>query len=55
MFCDRCSQPIRPGEPYDRIPVDSPSAAVPDVIRHREPCTLPPHQTRGPATVVLTR
>jgi hypothetical protein len=54
MMCDHCGQPIAPGERYERIPVDTPSGAVPDVIRHRRPCVAPPHQTTGPAATALT-
>lgn len=40
MFCDRCSQPIRVGEPVERTPTHSASAARPDTVVH-EQCPRP--------------
>jgi hypothetical protein len=42
MICAHCDRMIRPGEEYERIPVDTASAAAPDVVRHREPCRRTP-------------
>lgn len=38
MICDYCHQPILPEEGATTIPVDSLSAAVPDVVVHAYPC-----------------
>lgn len=40
-FCDRCSEPIRPGEGYDTIVPDSMSGARPNMYFHRWDCTRP--------------
>ncbi|MEU1194910.1 hypothetical protein ABZ446_01635 [Streptomyces sp. NPDC005813] len=45
MICERCDQPILPGQPSTTLPVDSASTARADVTIHAEPCQAPPHQT----------
>ncbi|MDH6226191.1 hypothetical protein [Streptomyces sp. MJP52] len=45
MICERCCQPIRKGEGYEVIPIDSPSGAVPDVVRHKRACKATVRQT----------
>lgn len=41
MICDRCGQPIRPGQKYDVIVPDSMSGARPNVHVHRSWCERP--------------
>jgi hypothetical protein len=45
VICDRCCQPIWPGEDHERIPVYSASGAAPDTIRHKRPCKAATRQT----------
>lgn len=40
VLCDRCSQPIHVGEPMERTPTHSASAARPDTVVH-EQCPRP--------------
>lgn len=45
MMCDRCGQPIRPGQKTVTVPKDSASGGGADVILHERLCTKPPTQT----------
>ncbi len=46
MLCDHCTDPIEPGEPYQEVPVHAPSAAAPNIVVHKRPCTpTVPHQS----------
>lgn len=48
MYCDRCGQHIKPGEPYTETIPDSMSGARPTVYVHKRDCTRP-------QTVVIRR
>lgn len=48
MMCDRCGNPIQPGEKSKTYPVDSASAAAPPVTVHAKLCKKPPTQTYPP-------
>lgn len=45
MTCDRCHEPIRPGEAYDTEIPHSASGAAPSVRLHRDPCKPVVRQT----------
>ncbi|MGW2720870.1 hypothetical protein [Streptomyces sp. NPDC001492] len=45
MMCDRCSEPIQRGEPYEEIPIDRPTGAGVTVVLHKRLCARPESQT----------
>jgi len=45
MICDRCGQPIQPGEEYDRYGIPGASGAGGTAVLHRELCKRQPRQT----------
>lgn len=45
MMCDRCGQPIRPGQKTITAPKDSASGAGGTVTLHKVLCKKPPTQT----------
>lgn len=45
MMCDRCGDPIRPGEETRKYSIDSASGAGATVTLHKELCKRPPSQT----------
>lgn len=45
MTCDRCHEPIRPGEAHDTFIPDNASGAAPTTYLHRRKCRPVPRQT----------
>jgi hypothetical protein len=45
MICNRCDQPILPGEPFTEIDKMSPSGAGATLYRHDRPCQRVPTQS----------
>jgi hypothetical protein len=45
MICNRCDQPILPGEPFTEIDKMSPSGAGTTLYRHDRPCQRVPTQS----------
>lgn len=45
MTCDRCHNPIRPGEAHDTHIPDNASGAAPTIYMHRRKCKPVPRQT----------
>jgi hypothetical protein len=52
MMCDRCSQPIRPGQSYDKWTPDVGSGAAATVTLHRGGCR-PTQRQRAPEPPVV--
>lgn len=46
MTCDRCHEPIRPGEARDSFTPEAASGVVPTVYMHRRNCRPVPRQTK---------